>query len=115
MDLDDRDLNRRVGERIQERRRQLEMTRTQLADAAGVLRTTVANIETGRQRIPLHILYKIAASLDMEAYDLMPPKAEVGLRGAISLDIDGELRRFSPKAAAFVRQVRGEEEADAGL
>lgn len=83
------------------------MTQTQLADVAGVLRTTIANIESGRQRVPLHVLYKLATSLDVEARDLLPPNAEVGEVSAVSVDINGETRRISPKTAEFLRHVHG--------
>lgn len=49
------------------------MTQQELATAIGLTRTSIANLEAGRQRIPLHILYAIAEALGVAPTVLMPP------------------------------------------
>jgi transcriptional regulator with XRE-family HTH domain len=38
----------------------------------GLSRASIANIETGRQRIPLHHLYTLARALKVDVYALLP-------------------------------------------
>ncbi len=62
-----------VGKAIAVRRDELELTQQALADAVGLSRASLANIETGRQKILLHYLYRIAATLKVPRIeDLLP-------------------------------------------
>lgn len=49
-----------------------KMSQQTLASAAGVSRASIANIEQGRHRIQLHVLFDIAAALDVEPVHLLP-------------------------------------------
>ena len=53
------------------RRAEIGITQQDLADALGLSRPAVANIETGRQRIYLHDLFEIAAALKMTPHNLL--------------------------------------------
>lgn len=53
------------------------MTQAQLAEAVGVLRTSVTNVEAGRQKLPLHLLYKMCITLDVEIASIVPSNEEV--------------------------------------
>jgi transcriptional regulator with XRE-family HTH domain len=48
------------------------VTQQQLADQAGLTRSSIANVEAGRQRVPLHVLAAIALALKVEPQDLLP-------------------------------------------
>lgn len=48
------------------------MSQRALADAVNVSRTSIANIESGRHRVQIHVLYKLAAALGVEPHDLLP-------------------------------------------
>lgn len=61
-----------IGTRIQARREAQQLQRQELADAAGLSRMSIANIEAGRQRPPLHRVALIAAALDCDVTDLLP-------------------------------------------
>ena len=49
------------------------MTQEELGRRVDLSRTSITNIEKGRQRILLHQLVDIAAALDAKPQDLMPP------------------------------------------
>lgn len=58
-------------------REKTELTQERLAARVGLSRTSIVNVEAGRQRVPLHQLYRIAGALGMEPADLLPPAPEV--------------------------------------
>lgn len=66
-----RDLYDRVGERIRAVREGRGVTQQQLADAAGLTRTSITNVEAGRQRTPLHVLLAISQALDVPLTGLL--------------------------------------------
>ena len=70
-------LYRAVGEAIRSTRLAQGMTQQQLATAVGFLRTSVVNIEAGRQRVPLATLYDIADALGVQATALLPRNEDV--------------------------------------
>ena len=70
-------LYRAVGEAIRSARLAQDMTQEQLAKAVGFLRTSVVNIEAGRQRVPLATLYDIADALGVQAAALLPRNEDV--------------------------------------
>src|SRR5438309_74229 len=81
------DLYRQIGRRIamaRSRRGSGSWSQTELAATVGVARGTVANIESGRQRPPIHTLWRIANALQIEPRLLLPVEAEVS--GASTLN-----------------------------
>lgn len=61
-----------IGKRIREERKALGFNQTDLAQEVGILRTSIANIEAGRQRLPIYMLYRIATALGITVNDLLP-------------------------------------------
>lgn len=61
-----------IGERIRSLRESLNMTQDELADQINMRRTSITNIEAGRQRLPIDTLYTIAGLLGVNAFDLLP-------------------------------------------
>jgi transcriptional regulator with XRE-family HTH domain len=49
------------------------MSQEEFAKAVGLSRTSITNIERGRQPVSLHTLYSMADILGIEAVDLLPP------------------------------------------
>jgi transcriptional regulator with XRE-family HTH domain len=78
--MDTSSLYREVGTLIRRRRRVLDLTQGELADRLGISRGGLANIETGRQNVLLHQLYRFAAALDMNVHDLLPLPREMNVR-----------------------------------
>lgn len=62
-----------IGANVRRMREALGMTQQGLAHRIGFLRTSVANIENGNQRVPLDVLAEIAAALGVPLGDLLPP------------------------------------------
>jgi DNA-binding XRE family transcriptional regulator len=50
-----------IGDAIRIQRRKANMTQQELAHQLGLLRTSISNIEAGRQHLPIHTLCAIAA------------------------------------------------------
>lgn len=61
-----------IGKRIREERKALGFNQSDLAKEIGLTRTSVVNIEVGRQRLPIHMLYRVAIALSIPINDLLP-------------------------------------------
>jgi transcriptional regulator with XRE-family HTH domain len=54
---------RLIGERIRDERRKQQLTQAQLANLVGLKRSSITNVEQGRQKLLVHTLIDIANSL----------------------------------------------------
>lgn len=66
----------RFGDMIRRRRNHLGITQEKLGRHVGLTRASIANIETGRQKVLLHHLYLLAAALELDASALIPEVAK---------------------------------------
>lgn len=66
-----------VGEKIRKQRELQQITQEKMANAAGILRTTLSNIENGRQQPAIHILFSIASALQTDVFTLIPRIDEI--------------------------------------
>src|SRR5713226_3804317 len=64
---------KRFGKLLAGRRTEAGMSQEAFAKAVGLSRTSITNIERGRQPVSLHTLYFMADILGVEAVDLLPP------------------------------------------
>ena len=64
-----------LGENVRRYRNQCGLTQEQLADRIDLTRTSVVNIEQGRQHPPLHLLFQIAKALKVAIQTLIPEEA----------------------------------------
>jgi transcriptional regulator with XRE-family HTH domain len=62
-----------VGALIQAKRKAIGMSQETLSAAIGLSRSSIANIECGRQKIGVPLLYQIADLLQTTPHDLLPP------------------------------------------
>ena len=62
-----------IGNRVRQCRIERGLTQQNVADATGLSRTSLTNIERGFQRLTIHSLYIISAVLRTHPYDLLPP------------------------------------------
>lgn len=63
---------RMVGQRIRERRVQRGLTQNQLAELLSLSRTSITNIESGRQKLLVHTLVELAVILEIDISRLLP-------------------------------------------
>lgn len=81
-------LYRLIGERVRSRRGSL--TQNELAERVGLGRTSITNLESGTQRMPLHYLWRIAEALGCEVAELIPTHEELEDQGSrIALGLTG--------------------------
>lgn len=83
--MDDR-LYRLFGSRVRELREEKNVTQDELAKRVDLSRTSITNIERGRQRVLLHQMMEIAVALDAKPTDLIPT-AEVNVQPLLRDDI----------------------------
>lgn len=62
---------RQIGAKVESIRNVLGITQADLAKRAGLQRASIANLETGRQRCPLHVIENIARGLGTTPKQLM--------------------------------------------
>jgi transcriptional regulator with XRE-family HTH domain len=74
-----------LGAMIRGRRRRFEWSQKALAERLGISRATLANIETGRQRVLVHQLYAFAEVLKMKPTDFLPAANVAESAGALAL------------------------------
>ena len=65
-----------VGERVRKVREKQGLSREELANAVGVSKTSITQFESGYQHLPLSTIYLVAAVLDTEISQLLPPLHE---------------------------------------
>jgi transcriptional regulator with XRE-family HTH domain len=89
MQLTEEDLYRLFGQKVREQRARLGLNQAEVAQLIGLARGSVANIETGRQRIPLHHVYALADALGVDIYTLLPSekgeRREPAIQSAMNL------------------------------
>lgn len=106
MDIDERLLYGIIGERLKQRRLEAHATQAQLAEATGVLRTSVTNIEAGRQKLPLHLLYRMCVALNVEISSVVPSNEEVAGQVALPFgSIYGDNDELPPGLAEILKGV----------
>lgn len=64
-----------IGRRIQRARlnaNSARISQQQLGEAVGLTRTSITNVEKGRQKLPIHTLLEVAHALQIEVTELLP-------------------------------------------
>lgn len=70
-------LYRKLGENIRKCRVQRKLSQDELAKLVGLNRTSMTNIEKGRQHPPLHTLCEIVEHLKVDISELLPRLAAI--------------------------------------
>lgn len=66
-----------IGKRIKELRTKKNMTQLELSEKTNLGRSSIANIESGRQKVSIDALYKIAYILEEEVQYVLPEFSEL--------------------------------------
>jgi transcriptional regulator with XRE-family HTH domain len=106
MQIDEDLLYREVGARLREQRMLVGLTQERLAERSGISRASIAIIERGKQRSPLHVLYRLCAALDIETASLIPLNKEVGEKQPLSMVITDEMMTSLPRTVETVERLR---------
>ena len=101
------ELYEEIGRRIKRARESSDTSQESLADNVKLSRTSVVNIEKGRQRPPIHTLYNIARVLGVAPHDLLP-EARSGEASGLS-GLPEDLEDF---AAQILSKTTGRKEED---
>lgn len=80
---------RAFGQAIQRHRKRLGLTQDDIARRVGLSRTSITNIEKGRQKVLLHQILEFAACLEVAPEALLPAQPSLSK----PLDIDRKLGR----------------------
>jgi transcriptional regulator with XRE-family HTH domain len=102
-----------VGGNVRSKRTESGMSQSMLAQRIGFTRSSVANLEAGRQRIALHLFVKIEQALDCQPGDLLPRFAPVVDDDLLS-ELNESLTDESDTTQEFVRGAVAQLVADAG-
>ncbi len=62
------------GRGLRNKRKAVNLTQEALAERVGLSRTSIINIEKGRQHVSLHMLFSLANALGVEPAELLPKK-----------------------------------------
>lgn len=99
-------LYRHIGRRIQQFRTERHLSQDELARMVGISRTSVVNIEKGRQRLPIHTLWEIAGALHVDPHALLPG-AEAATH-ATALSAVQTLEDVPPEAQPWLTEIIGQ-------
>lgn len=85
-----------LGERVRSLREKRHLTQEALADQVGLSRTSVTNIERGRQAVLVHQLLLFARALDAKLTELVPDEdvTSVVIRSAPADEIADYMSRL---------------------
>lgn len=89
----------RIGHRIRRARLRLQFTQAQLGQAVGLTRTSIANIELGRQKIMVHTLFQFAEVLHVSVAQLLPAYEEASPQDQVDAGV------LAPDERAFYERA----------
>jgi transcriptional regulator with XRE-family HTH domain len=98
--VDQKSFYEEVGKRISKIRLQRQLTQEALAVSVKLTRTSITNVERGRQKLPLYTLALIAESLRVECSELLPKTKE-----ADPINIELSIADRSPSERAFIESA----------
>jgi transcriptional regulator with XRE-family HTH domain len=84
-------LYKAVGQRIRRIREERQLTQAELASLVSLTRSSITNIEQGRQKLLLHTLYDIATALAVKPSDLLPEAISTIKAEAFEQHLPGDL------------------------
>lgn len=75
----DSNLYKIIGELVRYTRKRAGLTQDELANRAGLTRTSITNLEAGNQQIRVHTLLNLAKALGVSPQELLPRVDETNL------------------------------------
>jgi transcriptional regulator with XRE-family HTH domain len=96
-------LYREFGQRLRKARDDADLTQQDVADRVGLKRTSITNIEAGRQHISLHQLFLLADAVGSNPLELLP-KGDGALEDLLEPKVLQELQP-NPNERGFAEKV----------
>ncbi|MBL7789358.1 MAG: helix-turn-helix transcriptional regulator [Chitinophagales bacterium] len=66
-----------IGENVRKEREKLGINQVELGNRVKFNRSSISNIEKGKQKTPIHVLYRIAKELQVDVRDFLPSQNEI--------------------------------------
>ena len=94
------ELNKIIGKRIKDRRKELKLTQKELGERVGAAEITIRQYESGRYSPKIDMRVKLSEALECDYTDLFLPPIEVSVTGGEELSF-GELVRAEREKAGL--------------
>lgn len=106
--LDTERLYAEIGRRIRSIRegQTPPLSQADLARILDLKRTSITNIESGRQKMTVDTLYRMCEYFGLEIGELMPPVSELKVAQARSVVVGGKATDLGVKTATLVERLR---------
>lgn len=103
-------LTKLLGERVRQiREAQPGMSQEALADVLELQRTSVTNIEGGRQKLTLEALYRLCDHFSLEPYAVLPRLEDVRVADELHVVEHGGARlQVTPKTADLIHRLKAQ-------
>jgi len=94
---------REFGRILKAKRKEANLTQDEIASKVGLVRTSITNIEQGKQHVSLHMLFQLADAVGARPQDLLPDR----LAQPLSADLERELGgvRLEEDSKEWIRRV----------
>jgi len=96
-----------LGANIREHRKALNLSQDALARMVGLTRTSLTNIENGRQHPPLHTFCEIVEQLKIDASNLLPNRTVSKTPDGIDVEAIATRQTRNPDELAFITTAIG--------
>ena len=101
-------LYQEIGHRVARARKKANLSQQDLATRIGLKRTSVTNIETGRQKVMVHTLLELAEHLGVTIEELLPREPSKDKRNDVAQLLESEvLRNLNPETLKFIQKASG--------
>ena len=110
------DLYKDIGSKIRDTRKAKGFTQQFLADKMNVERTSITNLENGKQRPPLHFIYELCNFLDADICKILPSNKQQK-ENQEKIEINSATRSIgvSKKTYDLIEKIKNLEEHDISL
>lgn len=85
-----------------------KVTQAELAQAIGIERATLTNIEAGNQRAPIHIIYRLCDYFSVPLEEILPPLADMKdlSDDSVEIAIGPDTYQVPKKMSDLLKRVR---------